>query len=145
MQVDKKDIYQEIRQKLKDWAKTDEGKNNKFAEYLMLTPDLLHLLVKLSFDKEIPVGEKAKLAGTIAYFISPIDLIPEAIVGPLGYVDDIALTAYTLNSIINKTDPEIIRRHWAGEGDILEVVQQILAVADEMVGSGLWRKLKGLI
>jgi uncharacterized membrane protein YkvA (DUF1232 family) len=29
--------------------------------------------------------------GTILYTISPIDLIPELFVGPLGYIDDIGL------------------------------------------------------
>ena len=29
--------------------------------------------------------------GTILYTISPIDLIPELLVGPLGYIDDLGL------------------------------------------------------
>lgn len=65
--------------------------------------------------------------------------------GPIGYVDDISLAAYVLNQIVNNTDPEVVRRHWAGEGDVLELTQRILAKADEMVGSGLWQKLKGMI
>jgi uncharacterized membrane protein YkvA (DUF1232 family) len=138
------DFYREIRKKIQAWAKTEEGKNNQFTEYLLVAPDLIHLLIKLSFDKEIPAEEKAKLAVTIAYFISPVDLMPEAVLGPIGYLDDIALAAYTLNSIINKTDPEIVRRHWAGEGDVLDVVKHILEVADDMIGKGLWNRLKGL-
>jgi len=85
------------------------------------------------------------LAGAIAYFVSPVDLLPEALLGPLGFVDDIALAAYVLNSIMNKTDPEIIRKHWAGEDDILEVGRKILKIADEMVGQGLWEKLRRMI
>jgi hypothetical protein len=46
-----------------------------------------------------------------------------------------------LNSLINKTSPEIVQRHWAGDKDILDLVQQILQVAEEMVGSGLWAKI----
>ncbi|MHB8132021.1 MAG: YkvA family protein, partial [Mobilitalea sp.] len=97
---------------------------------------------KLSIDRDVNVTDKAKLAGAIAYFVSPVDIIPEALLGPVGYVDDVALAAYVLNSIINNTDPEVIKRNWAGEQDILVVVQSILRVADEMVGSGLWKKLK---
>ena len=41
-----------------------------------------------------------------------MDLVPEAIVGPIGYVDDIALAAYVLNSIVNNASPEVVQRHW---------------------------------
>ena len=137
--------YQELRNKFKSWIQTKEGKDHKWSEYLLATPDLFHLLCKLSIDKDVPVKEKAKLAGVIAYFVSPIDLIPEAIVGPIGYIDDVSLAAYVLNQIVNNTDPEVIKRHWAGEGDVLELIQRILERADEMIGSGLWVKLKNMI
>jgi len=55
------------------------------------------------------------------------------------------LAAYVLNQIVNKTDPDVINRHWAGEGDVLDLIQRILSKADEMVGSGLWLKLKNMI
>jgi uncharacterized membrane protein YkvA (DUF1232 family) len=135
------DFYQNLRTTIRGWLKNEEGKSNKWAEYLMCAPDLFHLICKLAIDPEILVADKAKLAGVIVYFISPVDLIPEALIGPFGYVDDIALTAYVLNGIITHTDPSIIQKHWAGEGDVLDLIQKILAVADEMVG-GLWVKLK---
>lgn len=136
------DFYQGFREKIRKWLASEEGKSNKFAEYLMFAPDLFHLLCKLSLDEGVPIKEKAKLVGAIAYFVSPVDLVPELLLGPLGYVDDIALAAYVLNGIINNSDKELVEKHWAGEGDVLEVIQQIIRVADEMVGSGLWDKLK---
>jgi uncharacterized membrane protein YkvA (DUF1232 family) len=111
----------------------------------MAAPDLFHLLCKLAIDKEVSVKEKAKLAGAIAYFVVPFDLIPEALVGPAGYVDDVALAAYVLNGIIKNSGPDVVIKHWAGEGDVLELIKHILGIADEMVGSGLWRKLKRLV
>lgn len=139
------DFYQKLRKDIRKWAKSKTGKNNKWFEYLLLAPDLFHLLCKLTIDKDVPVVEKAKLASTIAYFVSPVDLVPEAIVGPAGYVDDIALAAFVLNSIINKTNPKVVTKHWAGDKDVLLVIKEILKVADEMVGSGLWRKLKAMV
>ena len=136
------DFYQNLRTTIREWLQNEEGQANKWAEYLMCAPDIFHLICKLAIDKDVLVADKAKLAGVIVYFISPVDLIPEALIGPLGYVDDIALAAYVLNGIVNNTNPEIVNKHWAGEGDVLQVIQQILAVADEMVGSGLWNKLK---
>jgi len=139
------DFYQKLRASIRDWLKSEAGSTHKWADYMLFAPDLFHLLCKLTIDEKVPVKEKAKLAAAIAYFVSPIDLVPEAIVGPAGYIDDIVLSAYVLNSIINKTDPEVVKRHWAGDKDVLEVIQEILRVADEMVGSGLWKKLKKLV
>ena len=139
------DFYHDLRSKFKTWIHSEEGKDHKWSEYLLAAPDLFHLLCKLSIDKDVPVKEKAMLAGAIAYFVSPIDLVPEAIVGPIGYVDDISLAAYVLNQIVNNTDPEVLKRHWAGDGDLLDLIQHILERADKMVGSGLWSKLKNMI
>jgi uncharacterized membrane protein YkvA (DUF1232 family) len=138
----KEDFYQNFREKMRGWLTTEEGKTNKFGEYLMFGPDLFHLLCKLSLDDEVPIKEKAKLAGAIAYFVSPVDLLPEIITGPLGYLDDIAVAAYVLNGIINNTDKALVEKHWAGDGDVLHVIRQIIKGADEMLGSGLWAKLK---
>jgi uncharacterized membrane protein YkvA (DUF1232 family) len=138
------DFYYNLREKFRKWASSEDGKKNKWAEYLLFAPDLFHLLCKLSIDPDVPVKEKAKLAGAIAYFVSPIDLVPEAIVGPIGYVDDIALSALVLNSIIKKTKPDVVKKHWAGDEDVLVVIKKILEVADQMVGIGLWKKLKKL-
>ena len=91
MEHQEKDFYQHLRSKIKTWIKTGEGKKYKWAEYIMFAPDLFHLLCKLSLDKDVPVKEKAKLVAAIAYFVSPIDLIPEMITGPVGYIDDIAI------------------------------------------------------
>jgi uncharacterized membrane protein YkvA (DUF1232 family) len=135
------DFYQQMRDSIRTWIK-GKGANYKFAEYLLAAPDLFHLLCKLAVDKEVAVKEKAKLAGAIVYFISPADFIPEALTGPLGYIDDVVVAALVLNSFINKTNPEIVRLHWAGDKDILDLIQQILQVADEMVGSGLWAKIR---
>ena len=142
---DNMDFYQILRKKIRNWASSKKGKNNKWVEFILLAPDLFHLLCKLVLDEEVSVDDKVRLAFAIVYFVSPMDLIPEGVVGPIGYVDDIALSVYVLNKLLNNTGPEVLRRHWMGEKDILVVIQQILKVADGMIGSGLWEKLKKLI
>ena len=138
------DFYQHLRKKLNGWMKARTTKH-RFAEYILAAPDLFHLLCKLSVDKNVPAAQKAKLATALAYFVSPVDLIPEALVGPAGYLDDVALAAYVLNSVVNATDAAIVRRHWAGDGDVLDVIRKILGVADEMIGSGLWTTLRNTV
>lgn len=136
------DFYQQLRARMKSWMESEEGKTNKWAEVLMSGPDLFHLLCKLALDKEVLVNDKAKLAGALVYFIAPLDLVAEAFLGPVGYMDDIAIAAFVINSIIHNTDPDIVRKHWAGEGDVLDLVKRILNSADNMIGSGLWAKIR---
>jgi uncharacterized membrane protein YkvA (DUF1232 family) len=139
----KEDFYIKLRKKIMLWLETKEGRASRWGKHLIFAPDLFHLLCKLVGDKDVPLAEKARLGAVIIYFFSPIDLLPELLLGPLGYLDDIALAAYALNRLINLTDPAIVRRHWAGEEDVLQVIQSILTSADKMIGSGLWEKIKG--
>ena len=136
------DFYQKIRKDVKQWVNDNLDKENKWVDYILAAPDLFHLLCKLTADSEIPSNKKLKLVAGIAYFISPIDLLPEAFLGPIGYLDDIAVAAFILNDLINEVDPQIIRKHWAGEQDVLVLIKTILANADKMIGSKMWQKIK---
>ena len=142
--MNKDDFYQRLRSRIKDWA-LQEGKDSRALKYVLMAPDFFHLLCRLIFDPRVPGTEKAKLGGAIAYFVSPLDVIPEGVVGPAGYIDDVALTAYVLNSVLKSVDPKVLEEHWAGDGDVLTNIQECLKVADELIGSGLWEKIKRLI
>ena len=137
------DFYKILRQKIEEWLASDEGQNFRWTKYLSAAPDLLHLMCKLVIHNDVSNKDKAMLGAAIAYFISPLDLIPEGMVGPAGYIDDIALAAHVLNHMI-KNNPEIVKQEWAGNEDILELVSNILEVADEMIGTGLWAKIKNM-
>jgi uncharacterized membrane protein YkvA (DUF1232 family) len=133
------DFYMRLRRQVSTYL---EKNYFKYADILLLAPDLFHLLVKLSTDKRVALDKKIKFLAVIAYFISPLDFLPEMILGAIGYLDDIALSAYILNKFINQTDAAIVREHWAGSQDILTVIKNILFTADSMIGSGLWRKIR---
>lgn len=138
------DFYQLVRSRIATWLK-QYGEGFRHAQIMLLAPDLFHLLCRLTMDKRIPTAEKAKLALAIVYFVSPIDLVPEGLVGPVGYLEDVAVAAYALNGLINAGQGEIAEEYWAGEGDLLAVIQQVIAIADEMLGSGLWKKIRTMV
>lgn len=133
------DFYQKIRNQINNFL---EKKNFAHADILMLAPDFFHLLVKMTLDNRVPKDKKIKLAAALVYFISPLDFLPEAILGPIGYMDDLAITAYVLNDFINSGYTEILYEHWAGKGDVLATIQNVLTVADHYLGQGLWERLK---
>ncbi len=139
------DFYQKMRSDIRAWLQDKTKSSTKWSEYVLLAPDLFHLLAKLALDKDVPSSEKAKIAGALAYFISPIDLLPEALLGPMGYLDDVALAAYVINSVMKNCDHEVVTKHWAGEQNVLDLVQQIVDVAADMLGNKIWDKLKNLV
>mgnify|MGYP000284795672 CR=1 FL=1 len=57
-----------------------------------------------AMDAATPLKVRATLLGALAYFILPIDLIPDFIVG-LGYGDDAAILAAALALVSNHIKP----------------------------------------
>ena len=112
-------FYLKARSSITSWLSENANINYKWKEYLLAVPDIFYLLVKLTQDPDVPKSKKIKLVSAIAYFISPIDLLPEAFLGPIGYLDDLGIAAYVINDLINTIDPQIVKRHWVGEIDIL--------------------------
>lgn len=64
------------------------------------------LLVSIMKSKEVPLGDKAIIVGALGYFISPLDLIPDIMIGT-GYIDDAGMLIYALNTISSKITPSI--------------------------------------
>lgn len=142
MDTKQKDFYQKLRVQIKNWAQDKAGKNERWSDYVMLAPDLFHLLCRLAIDPEVPLSSKLKVGAAIAYFISPLDFIPELFFGPVGYLDDIAVSAFVLDQLVNNVSPQLLTKHWAGDKDILMIVRSILFNANQIIGSGLWRKIR---
>ena len=127
--------YDKIRQSISRYLDKKGGAVEKGGEYLMLVPDIFMLLWRLVNDSRVNAKQKMLLGSGIAYYIFPIDIMPEAFLGPMGLVDDLVLAVYILKSLLNDTDPAILREHWSGEEDILATIQRVLAAADRLVGS----------
>jgi len=137
-------FYDRIRTSIHEFT---EGKGivGKTAEYLMLVPDMFMLLWRLTTDSRVAGKDKVLLGSAVAYFILPFDLIPEAIVGPLGYMDDLVFAVYVLNKVLTSTDAAILRQHWSGSGDVLETIQRILNAADTLVETNVTARLKKML
>jgi len=140
-----KDFYLQLREKVSRWFEKDADKKPEYANYILLVPDFFYLLVRLTLDDRVPAIDKAKFAGAIAYFFSPIDFLPEALLGTVGYLDDLVLACYVVNLYINKQDEAcraIVQELWPGDQDLLNTIQSVIEKADQWIGSGLLNKLK---
>jgi uncharacterized membrane protein YkvA (DUF1232 family) len=134
-------FYHKLRKTLKIWAGDDKSRTGRSADFVLAGPDLFILMVRLGQDERVSRADKAKLAGAVAYFMNPLDLVPELVLGPAGLVDDVALAAFVLHDVLEHTDPAVVREHWEGSADILDLIRQIVSTADSMVGGPVLRRL----
>lgn len=110
-------------------------------DLVLLLPDLTVLLFRLVRDPRVPLGSKAIALLGLSYVISPIDLLPGILLGPIGLLDDLVVVAATLSRLVNRVHPDLVRTHWSGQGDALQVIQRLAARAEALVGNGFARLL----
>ena len=138
-------FYDRIRNSIRAYVDRKGGALEKTAEYLLLVPDVFILLWRLANDPRVEGKDKVLLGSAVAYFVFPFDIVPEAIVGPAGYLDDLVFGAFVLNKILTGTSEDIVRQHWSGSDDVLSVIQRILGTADSLIGSDIFGKVKKMV
>lgn len=138
-------FYDRIRSSIHKYLEKKGTVAEKTGQFLLLVPDTFILLWRLVQDPRVSGKNKVLLGSGIAYYLFPFDFMPEALVGPIGYLDDLVFAVYMLNKMLSDTDPQVIRDHWSGSGDVLESIQRVLAAADNLVGSELVGRFKKMM
>jgi uncharacterized membrane protein YkvA (DUF1232 family) len=97
------------------------GRKSQARELAALLPNLVALFRGLLGDPRVPRSSKAWLGFALAWFLSPIDLIPEFIpvAGPL---DDAIVAALVLRHVLRRTDRTVLADHWRGEPGTLDAI-----------------------
>jgi uncharacterized membrane protein YkvA (DUF1232 family) len=78
------------------------------------------LIARLIRDPRVSIRRKVPIAAAIGYVVSPIDIIPNSVLG-LGMLDDAVVVSLALDKLLEDTDAEIIREHWDGSIDALDL------------------------
>ena len=138
-------FYDRLRSGILRYVEKKGSALGKTAEFLLLVPDVFILLWRLTTDAGVGGKDKVLLVSALAYFFSPFDLIPEALVGPIGYLDDLVFAVYVLNKLVTSNDSAIVREHWSGSEDVLSMIQRVLGAADSLVGSSMAAKIKKMM
>lgn len=133
------DYYRALRAKWETWMQ-ERNWPHWLDDVVLFIPDFFYLLIKMISDPRVSAGSKVALGAGIAYYVWPLDFLPDAL-GPLGFIDDLIVAAYVLNRVFRDEGHEVAREHWPGDGDVIAAVQQVIAKADEMVGSGALSRL----
>ncbi len=138
-------FYDRIRKRIQKFVDQRGRAIGKAADFLLFVPDVFILLWRLLRDSRVSGKNKVLLGSAVAYYIFPFDLIPEAIVGPIGYLDDLIFGVYVLNRMMIDTDAKVLRDHWSGSGDVLQTIQRVMSAADELVSKQVIARIKKLV
>jgi uncharacterized membrane protein YkvA (DUF1232 family) len=112
------------------------------SEPLMLAPDLLVLLARLCMDRDVSPASRQLIVGTLAYFLTPVDLLPEAVLGVGGFLDDVVLVALVLSHSLDAELEPLAVKHWSGNQDLRVVLADVSTAGAALLGFNLYDRLK---
>jgi uncharacterized membrane protein YkvA (DUF1232 family) len=145
--IQAQDFYQRVRGKIVKWAE-GAGAGRDTTKYILLIPDIMALFVRLMGDPRVSAQLKAEIAAASAYVIIPVDLMPEAVLGPAGLIDDAIVAMLALNRVVKamgQAGEDVLRSYWDGDDDILKVMEELLQKADKFVSGTVWNSIKAFM
>jgi len=138
-------FYDRLRTSINRFLERKGGAVEKTGAFLLLVPDVFMLLVRLLRDARITGKDKVLLGSAVAYYLLPFDMIPEAFLGPMGFMDDLVFAVFVLNKILVGTEAAVLREHWSGSEDVLAMIRRVIAAADNLVGSKFLDKIRKMV
>jgi uncharacterized membrane protein YkvA (DUF1232 family) len=107
----------------------------EFGELIREAPALYRLMIRLVGDSDLPEKLSPLVIAAVAYFIAPVDVIPEEKFGPVGYVDDVYLCAFVADQVMKAAGKEdILKRNWDGKRPVVPLVNEILNQEKKLIG-----------
>ena len=116
----------------------------RMKNLLMFLPNMISLCGRLLTDGRVPLAEKALFAGAIVYALMPLDFIPD-LIPFVGQIDDAYLISLTLLRLIGRTDAGVIREHWRGGGDVVQLAEAIAGLAPRLLPKRIRRVLSARV
>jgi len=113
---------------------------SRMTNLLLVIPNLLLLSARLMVDPRVPAKERLLVAGAIVYAFVPFDFIPDMLPF-IGQVDDAYLIALTLLRLMTVTDTRVVREHWRGGGDVVELIGATALIAGKFLPKRIRRVL----
>ncbi len=101
---------------------------SRMKNLLMFLPNMVILCARLMVDSRVPRVERALFAAAVIYAIVPFDFIPDMIPF-VGQIDDLFLISLTVLRLIERTDDRVVREHWRGGGDVVQLAESVTTIA----------------
>jgi len=108
-----------------------EGRHD---DLIYQAPAFYRLLIKALDDPRLPRRMRGIIMAAIAYFVLPVDVIPEEIEGPYGYIDDIFFCAWVGKKLADELGDSFLVENWDGEGPVIQLIEDILSREEDLLG-----------
>lgn len=139
-------FYDRLRERILRFAESKGGKlGPKATEALLLVPDVFILLVRLMLDKDVPKSTRALIGSALAYFVLPVDLLPEAMLGPVGYMDDLVLALTVMAQAFGPDLEPYTARYWSGSQPLRRVIGDILEASKGLLSADVYERLRKVL
>ncbi len=143
MQQYEENFYHKIVSEIKNWEGGKEAVEKfKWGHFVPFAPDIFLLLIHMKYDESVSDIHRSRIETGIQYFLNPDDYLPENVLGPLGYYDDLVVAAYVLMDVVTESGTTSLITHWNRQEDIIDLLKNILGNAEAMLGKGLWSKIR---
>jgi uncharacterized membrane protein YkvA (DUF1232 family) len=113
---------------------------SRMTNVLMFIPNMVLLCARLMVDPRVPAKERILVAGAVVYAIMPFDLIPDMLPF-VGQIDDAYLISLTLLRLMSVTEPTVVREHWRGGGDVVQLIESTALLASKFLPKRIRRVL----
>ncbi|MBV9495403.1 MAG: DUF1232 domain-containing protein [Acidobacteria bacterium] len=137
-------FYDRLRRSISRYLEKRGKTVEKTAEYVLLVPDVFNLLWRLANDSRVSGKNKVLLGSGIAYYVFPLDFMPDIVPG-VGFLDDLVFAVYVLNKMLADTEAEVLREHWAGDEDVLAMIRRVIGAADTLVSKDFLGYVKKML
>lgn len=134
-------LYERLRARV---VHREVGAPSTWRDVLLLLPDFTVLLLRLLRDSQVPRGSKLIALLGVGYVLSPVDLLPAMLLGPIGLVDDLLVVTAALSRLLNHVHPDVVRAAWPGPGDALAAIQRAAAWSETFFRDKLRAISRGL-
>lgn len=136
-------FYDRVRDRVESYLERHTG--TRAASALLLVPDVLLLLVRLFLDRRVPGSSRALIGGALAYFLLPVDLAPEIVLGPGGYLDDLIIACTVLAHVLGPELEPYADRYWSGSRRLREVLTELSQAGSSLLGVNMAQRVDRLL
>ena len=116
MEIEFKDFYDLLIDNLESYVEDYDT----FIDY---GPRLYKLLCDCLNEEIINGDLRINISAAIAYYVVPMDVIPEQIYGPYGYIDDNYISVYVLGKVANTLGYDFLQHIWDGDDDVESIIK----------------------
>ena len=107
--------------------------DGEYASFIDCGPNLYKLLCAVLDSNELTQDLRLTVSAAIAYYVVPMDVIPEQEYGPYGYIDDIFISVYALKKVADELGYELLQYYWEFDTDVKEVMDDCYEKSVELL------------